>query len=254
MKKLLLATTVMLSIVFVGCNSTSENSAKDETAESIVSKIHKATDVSGERESINSALLVYNSGTGDKDESEVTLKIRKDGKFRLEVRRDNKLMVKAYDGKSGWEYTTDKGLRVLEGNELNELKFQSVYMVPDFDFYRLFAKVELAGDKKVAGVDCWELVCTPKAEFESQPVIICVNKSNYLITKTIEQLDVKDKVVEIVTFLGDYENIDGIMTAQLMISQIDNSKLAEVKLVKAEWNVKFADSEFAEPLALSRTK
>ncbi|MCK4983756.1 MAG: outer membrane lipoprotein-sorting protein [Victivallaceae bacterium] len=253
MKKLLLMTAVATLFVSAGCNCPCGFSGKKEKAESIVAKMQKAVDVSGKQNKTTSAVIVYDSHLGKKKNSRITLKLKKSGKIRLEVRRENSLMIRACNGKVGWEYITGKGLRFLKAAELNELKFQAAYLAPNVKFDKLFPNIKLDGSKEAAGVDCWKLVCTPDAKFKLAPVIMLVDKNNYLVIKTIEEYKKAGKVIKIATYFGDYEDYDGIMTPFMMVSQVDG-KLLESKLVSVKWNAKIADIEFATPKTLSKAK
>ena len=106
---------------------------------------------------------------------------------------------------------------------------------------------------KSAGVECWKLVCTPKIKYNTAPVILFVDKENYMVIKTIETIKKAGDLIEIVTYFGDYEEHNGIMTPFMMVSQIGD-QIMESKLISAEWNVNIADSEFNTPRTLSKSK
>ena len=253
MKKLLLMSAVAILFVSAGCNCPCGLFTKKENAESIVAKMQKAVDVSGKQDKITSALIIYDSHLGEKKNSRITLKLKEKGKIRLKVSRENSIMIRACNGKTGWEYVTGKGLRILKAQELKELKFQAAYLSPNVNFNKLFPKIELDGTQKAAGSECWKLICTPEAKFQTSSVIMFVDKKTYMVVKTIEKLKKAKKVVNISTYFGDYEELDGVMTPFMMVSQLDG-QIMESKLVSAKWNAKIADSEFNVPKTLSKAK
>ena len=252
MKRILLTAACGLLLAGVGCNSICGGSCK--SADSIVAEMEKAVNVSHKSTLPSSAVIVYDSGIGDKNKSLVTLKLKAHDKIRLEIKRQNSIMVSAFNGQKGWEYITGKKLRELQGNELAELKYQAAYLAPNVKLKKLFSNIELAGSAEAAGIKCWKLICTPHARFESQPVEIFVNKDNFLIVKSVEKIDKDKKVIEITTYFGDYEDKDGIMVPQLMVSQINGTQLLESKLVSVKWDAYLADSEFDMPKALTASK
>ncbi|MDD5727089.1 MAG: hypothetical protein PHV59_00865 [Victivallales bacterium] len=248
MKKFFAAAVPGLLLVLVGCNCIC--SSRCENADSIVAKIQKAVNVSGQ-ELPTSSVMVYDSGIGDKNKSRVTVKLKSPNKIRLEINQGNALIVSAFNGHKGWEYITGKKLRELKGRELRELKFQAAYLAPNLKFKKLFEKIELAGSAEAAGIKCWKLICTPKARYKAQPVELFVDKNNYLVVKSFEKLYQSGETVEINTYFGDYKDEDGIMVPQLMISEIAGRQLLESKLVSVSWNPNIADSEFDMPKALT---
>ena len=249
MKKLLLMTATVSLLAVAGCQCPFGLFPKKESAETIVAKMQKAIDVSGKQNQISSAVIVYDSHLGKKKNGRVTLKLKKKGKIRLEVRRKNSIMIRACNEKGGWEYTTAKGLRLLQDKELSELRFQAAYLAPNAKYNKLFTDIKLDGSAKAAGLECWKLVCTPQIKYNTAPVILFVDKKNYMVIKTIETIN----LLKIVTYFGDYEEHNGIMTPFMMVSQVGN-RIMESKLISAEWNVNIADSEFETPRTLSKSK
>lgn len=254
MKKLQIMAAALLLLAAAGCKCPwCCCCCKKETAESIVAKMEKAIDVAGQKDKITSAVLVYDSGIGDKNRSRVTLKLKAQGRIRLEVKLKDSLMVKACDGDIAWEYTTAEGLSRLTGDELNDLRFQASYLSPDVNYAKLFAKIELKGQAELAGKKCWELLCTPRPEFKLKPVITFVDKENYFVLKTVENYLENGQEVEMTTYFGEYKDVDGIMVPRLMVFQ-RNEQILETELVSAEWNVEMSDSDFAMPVKLSTAK
>jgi outer membrane lipoprotein-sorting protein len=252
MKKLQIMAAALLLFAAAGCKCP-WCCCKKATAENIVAKMEKAVDVANKKEKITSAVLVYDSGIGNKNRSKVTLKLKAKDKIRLEVTLKNTLMVKASNGKTAWQYTNTKGLVKLNDHELNDLKFQASYLSPGVNYYKIFSNIELKGTAEVAGQKCWELVCTPCPEFKLKPVVTFVNKENYFVVKTVENYVEEGEEVEMITYFGDYEDVDGVMLPRQMVFQ-RNDKVLETELVSAEWNAEIPDSDFEMPVKLGTAK
>ncbi|MFA7184903.1 MAG: hypothetical protein WC082_08420 [Victivallales bacterium] len=253
MKKLQIMTAVLVLFALAGCRCPWCCCGKKETAESIVAKMEQAVDVSKQKNKITSAVLIYDSGIGDRNRSRVTLKLKAPGKIRLEAAMKDTLMVKAFNGKIAWEYTNAKGLVKLGGKELNDLRFQASYLSPGVNYRKLFSKIELKGKAEVAGEKCWELVCTPRPEFKLKPVITFVNRKNYFVVKTVENFIENGQDVEMITYFGEYKDIDGFMVPGMMVFQ-RNDRILETELVSAEWNVELPDFDFDMPVKLGAAK
>ncbi len=252
MKKLLLMTAVVILFASAGCNCPCGIFSKNENAESIFAKMQKAIDVSGKQKTIKSALIVYDTHLGKKDISKITLKGKEKGKIRIEIRNGKSIVVKACDGKKGWEYTTSKGLRMLNAKEVRELKLEASYLSPAIKFDKLFARAELDGSEKINGVDNWKLICYPHAKFKMSSVTMFVDKKTYLVSKTIEA-NSKNEGEDIITYYGDYEEYNGIVLPFMMVAQA-GGRILEFKLISVEWNAEIADSEFAIPKTFSKSK
>lgn len=252
MKKLLLMTAAAILFVSAGCNCPCGVFTKKENAESIFAKMQKAVDVSGKQKTLKSALIVYDTHLGKKDKSKITLKVKEKAKIRLEIRSGESIVVKACDGKKGWEYLTGKGLRMLSAEEVRELKIEASYLSPTIKFDKLFANVKLDGSQKIDGVDNWKLICYPQAKFKMSSVTMFVDKKTYLVSKTIEA-NSKNPDEDITTYYGDYEEYNGMVLPFMMVSQLDG-RILEFKLISTEWNAEIADSEFAVPKTLSKSK
>lgn len=253
MKKLLLVIAAVFIISAAGCKCCWFGEEKTK-GEQILAESCKATDVDGKRGDIDSVVVVYNSKDSDNAKCQVTFKYQEPEKIRLEVKGRDNMMLRLFDGKEGWEYITGKNLRPLDKKEIEEMKFQAVYLNPAVDYRKLFAKVKLIGEAEVAGDMCWQLACTPLKKFKSKNVEIFIDKKSKMIRKTVERLKIDNDIVEFVTFFGDYENIDGIMVPQILVSQIDGNPLIESNLVSVHLNISLRRTEFEKPLRLSNTK
>jgi hypothetical protein len=252
MKKLLLMTAVVILFASAGCNCPCGIFSKKENAESIFAKMRKAIDVSGKQKAIKSALIVYDTHLGKKENSKITLKVKEKTGIRLEIRSGKSIVVKACSGEKGWEYITGKGLRLLNAKEVRELKIEASYLSPSIKFDRLFASAKLDGSEKVDGVDNWKLTCYPYAKFKISSVTMFVDKKTYLVSKTIEA-NSKNEDEDITTYYGDYEEYNGIVLPFMMVAQV-GERILEFKLISAEWNAEIADSEFSVPKTFSKSK
>jgi outer membrane lipoprotein-sorting protein len=156
-------------------------------------------------------------------------------------------LIKAYDGKEGWVYNTKSGFSQLEGYPLNFLKFQADYLNPDKDFKKLFSKIQFVGKEKVAGYDCYKLLCIPKEKYGIKPITLYIDKDTALIRKRVSiQGNEKTGFFEIDTILDDYREVDGILVPFQIISKIKDN-LMEYDVTSVTWNEILDDSVFTPP-------
>ncbi len=252
MRKLLLLTAAVTLFLSAGCNCPCGLFTKKENADDVFANMQKAIDVSGKQKTIKSALIVYDTHLGKKEQSKITLKVKDKIGIRLEIRSGKSLAVRACSDKKGWEYTTAKGLRMLNAKEIRELKLEASYLSPNIKFDRLFASAKLDGSQKINGVDNWKLICYPYAKFKLSSITMFVDKKTYLVSKSIEA-NSKNQDEDIITYYGDYEEYNGIVMPFMMVAQV-GSRILEFKLISADWNAEIADSEFAVPEALGKSK
>jgi len=250
MRKLLLMTAAATLFLSAGCNCTWLT--QRENADSIFAKMKKAIDVSDKQKNIKSAVIVYDTHLGKKEQSRITLKVKEKTGIRLEIRSGKSLEVRACNAKGGWAYSTGKGLRTLNAKEIRELKIEASYLSPTIKFDRLFASAKLEGSEKIDGVDNWKLICYPYAKFKVSSVTMFIDKKTYLVTKTVEA-NSKNEEEDITTYYGDYEEYNGIVMPFMMVAQL-GGRIVEFKLISAEWNAEIANSEFAVPEALGKSK
>ena len=250
MRKLLLMTAAVTLFLSAGCNCPWFKQKED--ADSIFAKMQKAIDVSDKQKTIKSAVIVYDTHLGKKEQSKITLKVKDKTGIRLEIRSGKSLVVRACNAKGGWEYATGKGLRMLNSKEIRELKIEASYLSPTIKFDRLFASAKLEGSEKIEGVDNWKLICYPYDKYKISSITMFVDKKTYLVTKTIEA-NSKNEEEDITTYYGNYVEYHGIVMPFMMVAQL-GERIVEFKLISAEWNAEIANSEFAVPEALGKSK
>lgn len=236
-------------VILVACAAATSLLAWDKQVDDIIAKARKAYDPEGKLKDVKTEILsgVFNGGPGNQGQLE--LKFKHPNMFRIKATLDDAVsMVKAYDGKEGWEFTSEKGFRLIKGNELDELKLQVLIAAPCLDFKRLFANVVLEGKEKVAGAECWKLSCLPQKSFKSQPLVCYVDAKTSLVAKMIETQDLQDGTMTVVTLYQDYETIDGVVIPTTIISETEG-QVTEATFDSVEFNIPIDDTDFDPPEA-----
>ncbi len=243
MKRLLVLIAVAAALWVTGCQTI----FGPPSAESIFEKMEKATDPGHKLPSIKTSVFTYNAISNNKEKSELIVSIKSPSQIRFEFKNAEGTDVIACDGKTGWEYDSGCGLRPIAGKELEELKFQAVYLAPDSRTKDIFSKTILNGSEMIDGEDCWKLTGYPLAGYEVQPVIIFISKERSLLVKTIEQQDAGPSGSErVVTLFRNYKLLDGFMIPHTVVTEsgdlVITSELASVK-----WNPVLRNRLFTRP-------
>lgn len=217
------------------------------SAEAIFEKMEKATDPGHKLPSMKTSVFTYNAESNNKEKSELVVSIKSPSQIRFEFKNAEGTDVIGYDGKTGWEYDPRCGMRTIAGKELEELKFQAVYLAPDSRIKDIFAKTMLNGSEMVDGEDCWKLTGYPLADFKVQPVIIFISKERSLLVKTIEQQNnIPDSAETVVTLFRNYKLLDGVMMPYTIVTESGDLVITS-ELTSVKWNPLLRNRLFAKP-------
>ncbi len=182
----------------------------------------------------------------DKTVGKLTYKLKIPDKIRMQLVIPDETVIKGYNGKTAWEYSTKNGLRVLKGKELDEAKLQATLLFPVIKMEKVFSDIKIAGEAKALDKPCWKLICLPKSEYKSQPITFYVDKKTYLVIKMDELVDTDNGTIPVTTYLQNYQNIGGIMSPML-VNIFSENHLTEIKFVDIIWNAPIDDLDFDLP-------
>ncbi len=255
-----------LLLASAGCCTTKESAAPDAcgavakcgdmTAEKIVAETEKAFVPGIKQQDLISAQMTM-TVSGDKEDvdgaEQISITCKNPDKIRFMTRFPDKYLVKGWDGKTGWEYSSVTGYRLLQGAELDEIRFQGAYLAPGMRIYHVFPEVKLQGTAEVAGHNCWKLLMIPDKKFNSQNLIFYVDQKTYLLVKSEEYVDATSAAVQVETVFSDYKDIGGVMVSETMVNEVDG-KIVEMKVSSMEWNVPVDDMFFSPPVSLNAKK
>ncbi len=238
----------LLTLLYCSCQSVTIS----PEVKTIITKIRKARDPKGKLATINSEVTKGEFRSNTKNEPmSMTFSFKKPDKMKVQIIIPGKAaFAKAYNGKQGWLFSTEKGVVVLKGNPLNEIRLQALLLNPMPKLSDIFKTIELKGISEQVGEKCYKFVCQPKDEFKSQPIIFYVSTTTFLIRKREEIHDRDDgQTVKVITVFNDYQPADGILVARNIVS-LRNGNLMEFNVKSVEWNVELNDSVFSVPEAL----
>ena len=240
-KSLICATLVL---VVTGCQSTFS-----PQVDSLLDKMRSKVDPQGKLKTTTSKIVEGTLRRNSKDKgATMSVKVQSPDLLRFDVIIPGKeSIVKAFDGKVAWEYSTKNGYKDLTGHALEAMKFQAAFLNPQKKATNIFSSIIMDGEDKVMGQPCYKLICKPKKEFGANPITMFVDKKTFLLKKRIEkQGNVKFGYFTVSTILHDYKSFDGILVPQAIISNA-NGNIMELNVTAVKWNEKIHISAFDPP-------
>ncbi|HCE44713.1 MAG TPA: hypothetical protein DET40_14320 [Lentisphaeria bacterium] len=238
----LMAGILFSTLVLAGCQS-----APDGDVDSILAKMRKAMDPGDATANITTQVITSHLNTPQAKDAEMVVEVKYPSKMRIKAESKDAMFMKGYDGKTGWEFSTKKGLREIKGKELDNMKFQIVFLSPKEKARQIFESITLAGEETVNRKPCYKLVCKPMPAYSMEPMNIYVDKKTYFIAKTEEiHNGPKDEPIEMTRYFMDYKKTDGVYFPMKIISEA-NGNIIECIVTSIEWNVDLSDTAFDMP-------
>ena len=110
-------------------------------------------------------------------------------------------------GGMAWEKSAILGPRVMNGEEKAQALREGTFNA-EFNWRKLYSKVETAGVEMVDGQECYKLILTPN---EGRPETSYYQKSSGLAVRTSTVLVSQMGEVPVEVIIGGYKDFDGVM-------------------------------------------
>ena len=235
----------LLTLLYCSCQSVTVS----PEVKRIITKMRKIRDPQGKLANITTEVVKgkFRSNTTEKPMT-MEMSFKKPDMMKVKIVIPGKTaFVKAYNGKEGWLFSPKKGVTKLKGQQLDEMRLQTLLLNPMPKLTDIFESITLGKESIEVGEKCYTFLCTPKPEFNSQPITFYVSKKSYLILKREELIDTaKGQVTKVITVFNEYEPKDGILVARHIIS-FRNGKLMEFNVKSVKWNTKLDVDDFNMP-------
>jgi outer membrane lipoprotein-sorting protein len=232
---------LLIAVSFTACNCFVSHPNVDD----IVAKVKKKNDPQGKAETVKTAIFKYNC-VNDNEKSKITILLKRPNKIKIMSRAGKEFWICGYNGKKAWEYNNFQGVRTLTNSEANEVRLQAFLLAPSIKIKKVFKSIKIDCSETIDGEDCWKLICQPKDDFKSQPIIVFITKKTDLIVRAIEKHDEKDVVITVVTSFKDYKMFKGFLLPTKTITKVDND-VTESTLSGIALNQGIPDSVFVAP-------
>lgn len=233
MKKIMIA---LLSLISV--------SAFSQTADEIVQKY--ATAIGG-LDGFNKLTSAKMTGTVDIQGMSLplTMQVLNNKGFRLDVDAMGQQVVSVYYNGAGWKLNPFEGAETatdLSENELKDVKAQANLANPLVDYKSRGHKVELIGEEKVEGVNCYHLKLTAKEDGKITDYFI--SSADYLMIKTVTKKSIQGADVDMETWFSNYKEFNGLKFAMTKTNKVNGNVAQEVNYTNIELNVAIDESIF----------
>ena len=149
-----------------------------------------------------------------------------------------------YDGKEGWARDPNLGLRLLQGEELAQLRLQALQSSAPQSWRSYFKKVENLGLSKAGSASFYKLRLWPK---DGSAAIIQYHHATTLLLARIDQVQATPQgKISTLTYFNDWRLTDGIKTAFQMRQKSANLELV-LTLTQVQNNLPLIDTDFERP-------
>jgi len=155
--------------------------------------------------------------------------------------------TRAYNGKTGWEYSPAAGMRDIKDKELDAMRLEMDMKNPSKSMRDVFIKIEVPDKtEKIGEFECYKFICTPKEDYNAKPVIIFIDKNAFLVRKMEMVVDTHMGPIKMESIFDKYEKVNKLFTPMLStIKQM--GMIMQVKVIEIKNNVNIDDSEFKKP-------
>ena len=242
-KMLVFFALLLIAVSFTGCACFKCQPDVDD----IIAKVKKKNDPHNKAQTVETAILKYDS-VNDAEKSKIIILLKRPGKIKIISRTGKEFWECAFNGKKAWEYSNASGVRLLTGAEADEVRLQAFLLAPSINIKKVFKSIDVSGSTKIAGQDCWKLICQPQDEFKSQPLTVFVTKKTSLIVRAVEEQDKKGEVIEVVTSFKDYKMFGDFLLPVTTITNVDDDSTVST-LMEVALDQEIPDSVFTAPQA-----
>jgi outer membrane lipoprotein-sorting protein len=174
-------------------------------------------------------------------------------KVREETIVQGQAQVKAYDGKMGWQVSPFHGRKdpeLLSQDDLRTLEIEADIDGPLVDYKAKGHRAELLGHDSVEGTDCYKIKLTLK---NGDVRYYYLDADSFLEIKIEAKNTIRGAIEESETYLGDYEQRDGIyFPFAFEIGKKGDSDRPKFTVKNIEINIPLDDSLFSMPVPSAR--
>jgi outer membrane lipoprotein-sorting protein len=220
-----------------------------QTLDEIVAKNLEARGGVAKLKAIQSARMTGTMTMGQGMEAAMAMEFKRPKMVRTEFTIQGLTAVQAYDGKSGWQimpFMGKKDPEPMSADDLKDMEEQADVEGELVDWKEKGHKVELLGKEKIEGTDAWKLRVTlnngtVKTEW--------LDADSSLEIREESKRKIQGNEQEIVTTLGDYKEVSGLMVPHSFESKAKGGTGGGQKVVlkTVEFNVPVDAGRFKMP-------
>lgn len=221
----------------------------DLPLEKIIQNIELAVDPENNKENIKTLITEMELSVPNQD---LKLKITTIDKFPDKSKTVVEIpgsgnVVRVINGTRAWETGSHGEFREIKGRELEWMKFELFMKTPSVPINKAFKEITVADRNSLIDDDiCFKLVCQPAVNLEVPPVILYVNKDNFLIKQLEMTVETPNGPVSMIVYIEEYTKINGRkVPCKTKINQF--GAILHQTLISVKENEKIDDAEFENP-------
>ncbi len=172
-------------------------------------------------------------------------KMKKPNKFRIEMSMQGNKMIQAFDGDKGWFIAPwiSVDIQDLTGPQLKQAKDQANMEGDLYNWEEKGHQAEYLGTEDMEGTEAHKIKLTKK---EGDEIFFYIDSESYIILKETRKMTVQGSEMEIESFPGNYEVLDGIVFP-MSIKSITMGQETQILFDSVKFDMKMDDSIFVRP-------
>jgi outer membrane lipoprotein-sorting protein len=195
-----------------------------------------------------SGKMTMGGGEAGALEMPFTAEFKVPNKFRIEFTMQGMTAVQAFDGETGWSIMPFLGKTEPEEmaeDQIKQLKNQAEFKGPLVDYEEKGNTVELVGKEEIDGTPAYKIKVT---RADGDVDILYLDEEYFVEFKSEVTREVQGTEITIVTDIGDYKEVDGLLFAHSMEMAFGDGPAQQVVTIEEiETGVELPDERFAMP-------
>ena len=222
-------------------------SAQSQTVDEVIQKYSAAL---GGLDAFNAIKTAKISGNVSVQGTElpITIQVINGKAMRNDVVFMGQSITNSYKDGKGWKVNPLAGVDTptdATGDELIELKNQSMLASSLMDYKARGNQVELQGQEDVEGVKTFKIKLSAKDG--GKVTTYYIGASDYLLIKTTEKKELQGQELELDSYYSDYKEFGGVKFAMTRIQKIETQVIQQITFTSFELNVPVDEKIFDKP-------
>ena len=172
----------------------------------------------------------------------MVMMMKNPNKIKVSYSFNGQEMISVFDGEKGYTLNPMTGSSTpieLTGDQLSQVQNNNVFRNDLLNYFKE-GKLSLEGEENVKGNPAFKLKITTGAA----PTYMFLDKSSFLIVKTISNVDQMGTAMEVESYMTDYVNTKGVMLPRKTTAVANGTEAAVITFNSIEVNVPMDDSVF----------
>lgn len=242
---------IYIIIIFLFCVwiSLTADDAKPLPLETIIQNMELAIDPENNKQGIKTLITQMELTVPNQ---EIKLKITTTDKFPDKTKTVKEIpgigtVTRILNGAQAWETSSQGEFREIKGKELELMKFELFMKTPNVPMQKAFKDIKIVERDVLVDDDmCYKLSCKPAIDLDIPPIVMYVNKDNFLTKKLEMTAETPAGPVSVSIIMEKYKEINGRkVPCKTKIHQL--GAVLTQTLISVEENIEIKDIEFENP-------